>query len=185
MCYSYGEQRAHRPARPGGCRDADAHVPEDFDAALRFWTETMGVGPFFLREHVNLDRVTYRGKPTDPDFDMALAYWGDVQIELIRQHNDAPSIHTEWRAAGHQGVQHLCVMVENMADTRRLVAERGGIILQEVFMPDGAGEAIYVDMGGGPGTMIEYLALREDRRAGFEAMRTLAANWDRQDPVRR
>src|SRR5690606_23902147 len=31
-----------------------AFVPRDFDAAVRFWTETMGVGPFFLNDHVAL-----------------------------------------------------------------------------------------------------------------------------------
>ena len=29
-----------------------AYVPADFDAALRFWIDIMGVGPFFVREHV-------------------------------------------------------------------------------------------------------------------------------------
>jgi hypothetical protein len=162
-----------------------AYVPEDFDQALRFWTETMGVGPFFLREHVKLDRTLYRGAATSPDFDMALAYWGDVQIELIRQHNDAPSIYADWRNAGQQGVQHMCVIVEDMAATRRMVAERGGVTVQEVFMLRGMGEAIYVDMGGGPGTMIEYLWLEPGVVRNFEAMRAAAASWDGQDPVRR
>lgn len=162
-----------------------AYVPEDFDAALRFWTETMGVGPFFLREHVKLESVLYLGQKTAPDFDMALGYWGDIQIELIRQHNDAPSIHTAWRAAGQQGVQHVCVLVEDMAAARTHALGQGGKIVQEVVMPDGAGEAIFVDTGGGSGTMIEYLWLRADRRAAFDAMRALAAEWDGQDPVRR
>lgn len=161
-----------------------AYVPADFDAALRFWIETMGVGPFFVREHVQLEQVLYRGELSCPDFDMALAYWGDVQIELIRQHNDAPSIYRDWRAAGGQGVQHLCVMVEDMAQTRRMVAGKGGTIVQEVLMPASAGEAIYVDLGGGPGTMIEYIRLDPARLAGFEAMRSAAAQWDGQDPLR-
>jgi methylmalonyl-CoA/ethylmalonyl-CoA epimerase len=162
-----------------------AYVPADFDAALRFWTETMGVGPFFVREHVKLEKVLYRGAETDPDFDMALAYWGDVQVELIRQHNDAPSIYADWRTAGLQGVQHMCVTVEDMAATRALVVERGGTIVQEVFMPGGVGEAIYADMGGGPGTMIEYIWLDPARLAGFAAMRQAARDWDGRDPVRR
>ena len=162
-----------------------AYVPADFEAALRFWTETMGVGPFFLREHVSLEKVLYRGEKTSPDFDMALAYWGDIQIELIRQHNDAPSIYADWKRSGLQGVQHICVLVEDMVHTRAMVASKGGEIVQEVWMPANAGEAIYVDMGGGPGTMIEYLCLAPDRLGGFAAMHAAAAQWDGQDPVRR
>ncbi len=162
-----------------------AYVPEDFDQALRFWTETMGVGPFFLREHVKLERVLYKGQETRPDFDMALAFWHGTQIELIRQHNDAPSIYADWARSGRQGVQHMCVIVEDMAEARAMVADRAGEIVQEVFMPGGMGEAIYVDLGGGPGTMIEYLWLHPDLARGFDAMRAAAAQWDGQDPVRR
>ncbi len=162
-----------------------AYVPDDFDAALRFWTDVMGVGPFYVREHVQLARVLYRGEETAPDFDMALAYWGDVQIELIRQHDDQKSIYDDWRRAESHGVQHMCVMVDDMNATRQLVAQRGGTIVQEVLMPGDAGEAIYVDMGGGPGTMIEYLRLAPDRQAGFAAMKQAARDWDGREPIRR
>ncbi len=161
-----------------------AYVPADFDAALRFWIDIMGVGPFFVREHVQLEKVLYREEVSCPDFDMALAYWGNIQIELVRQHNDAPSIYADWRASGLYGVQHLCVMVEDMVQTRRMVALQGATIVQEVFMPADAGEAIYVDFGGGPGTMIEYLCLAPSRIAGFDAMRAAASQWDGKDPVR-
>ena len=56
-----------------------AFVPEDFDAAVKHWTETMGVGPFFLIEGIHLEGMKYRGQPTDAVFDLALAYWGDLQ----------------------------------------------------------------------------------------------------------
>jgi hypothetical protein len=62
-----------------------AFVPEDFDAAVAHWTQTMGVGPFFIIEGIHLDGMKYRGQPTEAVFDLALAYWGDLQIELIRR----------------------------------------------------------------------------------------------------
>ena len=70
-----------------------AWLPDDFDAALRHWTGTMGVGPFFLLENIKLEDMRYRGAPTDAVFSLALSYWGDTQIELIRPENDAPSIY--------------------------------------------------------------------------------------------
>jgi len=70
-----------------------AWLPPDFDAAVRYWTEVMGVGPFFLMENIQLNDMRYLGQPTDAVFSLALSYWGDTQIELIRPENDAPSIY--------------------------------------------------------------------------------------------
>ena len=76
-----------------------AFVPADFDAALQHWIG-LGAGPFFALDHVRLEDVTYLGKPAEIDFSMVIGYWGDLQIELIRQHNDAPSIYKAWRDEG-------------------------------------------------------------------------------------
>ena len=73
-----------------------AYVPKDFDAALRYWTESLGVGPFFLASHYPIDRIYYEGTQTNLDFSVAVSCWGDIQIELIRQHNSAPSIFRDW-----------------------------------------------------------------------------------------
>ena len=84
-----------------------AYVPGDFEGAVNFWTKTVGAGPFFSIEHVKLDRTRYRGQPVEVDFSMMLGYWGNMQIELIRQHNDAPSIFKSWRDEGREGLHHV------------------------------------------------------------------------------
>src|SRR5438067_1870127 len=88
-----------------------AYVPADFDAALSFWTKTIGAGPFFSIEQVKLDHVRYRGEPAAIDFSITLGYWGAMQIELIRQHNDTPSIFKAWRDQNRGGLQHVCILV--------------------------------------------------------------------------
>lgn len=160
-----------------------SYCPADYDAALAHWI-SLGAGPFFEMPHVQLENVKFRGHPSDIDFSMALGYLGDIQIELIRQHNDAPSMFTEWRAAGHEGVQHMCVLVDDIVDTRRRVAAQGGTVLQEATLPGGAGAVIYVDTGGGPGTVIEYLQIVAAARQGFTMMREAHRNWDGSDPIR-
>src|ERR1700722_1373563 len=127
-----------------------AYVPPDFDGALKYWIEGMGAGPFFAIDHVKLEGLKYRGTPTDVDFSMALGYWGDMQIELIRQHNDGASIYKAWRDAGQEGLQHVCILVDDMAHARAVCAEAGAVVAQEGQV-SGGGEAIYVDTGGGPG----------------------------------
>ena len=157
-----------------------AYVPADFDGALRYWTETMGAGPFFALDHVKLEDVRYRGAPSDIDFSMVLGYWGDLQIELIRQHNDAPSIYKAWRDEGREGVHHVCILVDDMAHARGVCAGAGATVVQEGLVP-GGGEVIYVDAGGGPGTLVEILKPGPGSRYFFAMMREAARGWDGSD----
>ncbi|MDB5448599.1 MAG: hypothetical protein JWQ97_3916 [Phenylobacterium sp.] len=159
-----------------------AFVVRDFDAALDFWTRTMGVGPFFVNEKVMLDDVRYRGAPTDIDFRMAIGYWGEGQVELIHQRNDAPSIYKEWLDAGRDGLHHVCLLVDDMEATRRVCRDAGAEVIQEGRLP--GGEVIYVDTGGGPGTIVELLKLPQAGHERFAAMREAARNWDGSDPIR-
>lgn len=156
-----------------------AWVPRDFDTALRYWTETMGVGPFFELQHIQTERTQYRGEPVELDFSVAIAYWGDMQIELIRQHNDAPSIYKTWLDAGREGLHHVCLKVD-MQQAREVCREAGAEVMQEVWLP-GGGEAIYVEAGGG---LIEMIDFHEEHYAFFETMRQEAATWDGSDPLR-
>ena len=56
-----------------------AYVPGDCEKALKFWTRTIGAGPFFSLEHVKLEHTRYRGEPVEIDFSIMLGYWGDMQ----------------------------------------------------------------------------------------------------------
>ena len=159
-------------------------MPADFAAALAFWTKTMGVGPFFALDHVKLEDVTYRGAQADIDFSMVIGYWGDIQVELIRQHNDAPSIYKAWRDEGREGVHHVCILVDDMDVAREVCAEAGAVVVQQGKVA-GGGEVIYVDTGGGPGTMVEILKTGAGGREFFGMMREAARSWDGTDPVRR
>lgn len=161
-----------------------AYVPDDFDAALKFWVETMGAGPFFALDHVALEDVRYQGKPANIDFSLVLGYWGDIQIELIRQHNDTPSIYKSWRDEGREGLHHVCILVDDMTVARSAVADANARIAQEGKVP-GGGEVIYVDMGGGPGTMVEILKPAPGGREFFAIMRDAAKNWDGKNPIRK
>jgi catechol 2,3-dioxygenase-like lactoylglutathione lyase family enzyme len=159
-----------------------AFVPKDIQAALRYWTETMGVGPFFKFSNVAYERFAYQGEDQKIDFTIYTAYWGDLQIELIEQHNGAPSTYKQWLDDGHQGLHHVCIAVEDMAAVREYCARSGLSIAQEVRM--GGLELIYVDSGGGPGTIVEFACVSPQFLGAFEAIRAAAQGWDGTDPVR-
>ena len=160
-----------------------AYLPADFDGALRHWTETMGVGPFFLMENVRLGEMRYRGQPSDAVFSIAIGYWGDIQIELIRAENDAPSIYTGEYAVTDR-MHHVCIFVDSIADARKACAEIGAEILVEGKVGD-TGEVIYVDAGGGPGNVVELLQPMEGSEGLFAMMKQAARDWDGSDPLRK
>ncbi|MES2302713.1 MAG: VOC family protein [Pseudomonadota bacterium] len=160
-----------------------AYLPQDFDAAVKHWTETMGVGPFFLMENVALGDAKYKGVPTGAVFSIAIAYWGDVQIELIRPENAEPSIYCGEYAVTDQ-LHHICIFVDSIAEARAACAEAGAEILVEGTVGED-GAVIYVDAGQGPGGVIELLQNMTGADAIFQSIKDASADWDGSEPLRK
>ena len=159
-----------------------AYLPSDFGAAVRYWTETMGVGPFYVLENVSLGDCRYRGQPTGTVFSIAIAYWGDVQIELIRPENDEPGIYTGEYAVTDR-LHHICIFVDSIEDARMAAAAAGAeILIEGTVGEDGA--VIYVDARGGPGHVIELLQNMTGADAIFQMIKDAGKDWDGQDPLR-
>lgn len=159
-----------------------AFVPEDFDAAVEHWTQVMGVGPFFLIEGIHLDGMKYKGEPTDAVFDLALAYWGDIQIELIRPRDTHPSIYSGDYADVGGGLHHVCILVDDIAETRAVCAAQGAeVIIEGKF---GASEVIYVDPGRGPGSLVEILQQDKSGPDLFAMIKQAGEGWDGSEPLR-
>src|ERR1700754_1161397 len=89
--------RLFGPVRQNG------YVVRDIEAAMKHWIEVMQVGPFFYFPTVKVEEFTYYGKPSDVQLSIALANSGSLQIELIQQRNDAPSMYRDYLAAGREG----------------------------------------------------------------------------------
>ena len=157
-----------------------AFVPVDFDAAIKHWTRVMGVGPFFLIENIALAEMRYLGEPSDCVFTIALAYWGEMQVELIRQENDAPSI---YRGCDDGALHHTCVLTDNIEQARHTAAESGATVLVEAKVgADGA--VLYIDTGGGPGSIVEILQPASGSDVLFSMIKDASLDWDGSNPLR-
>lgn len=159
-------------------------VVEDLDRALDHWTRVVGVGPFFVIERIPFDKVWFRGEPADIDLTVAIAYWGDVQIELIRQNNVAPSIYTEFASRGHSGLQHMGVVTESVERDLARLAVHGVHPVQHGTTRTGMRFA-YLDTDHHPGGMIELIESGPALLKFFGMAREAARRWDGTDPVRR
>ena len=165
-----------------------AFVPDDFDAALAHWTQNMGVGPFFVMENIALDDMRLMGAPSDCRFTIALAQWGDVQIELIRQDNDAASIYRGDYLPEGGAMHHICLLTDDIAAARAAVEAGGGLVL--VTGKVGAdGAVIYADCGPAEtrpnaGALVEVLKPATGSAGLFAMIADAARDWDGSDPVR-
>ncbi|MBV7265687.1 VOC family protein [Erythrobacter ani] len=159
-----------------------AFVPLDFDAAVKHWAEVMGVGPFFLMEGIHLEDMRYMGEPTDAVFDLALAYWGDIQIELIRPRDNHPSIYSGEYADVGGGLHHVCILVDDIEEAYSVCREQGAKIVIEGSLGDS--QVIYVDPGSGPGGLVEILQQGEGGPGLFAMIKDAGKDWDGSEPLR-
>lgn len=162
----------------------NAFVVPDLEAAVDHWTRVMHVGPFYLFEHVPFAEIYFRGKPAKIDMSAAIAYSGDLQIELIYQHDDAPSIYTEFSRGGRSGLQHMGVMTDSVDGDLEQLARIGVEPIQHGRTGWGARFA-YVSTDFHPGGMMELIENGSAILGAFKVIRDAAEDWDGSEPLRR
>jgi hypothetical protein len=159
-------------------------VVPDLERAMRHWLDKVGIGPFFVLEHVKFAQVLHRGQPTDIDMSVALAQWGEVQVELIQQFNEAPSIYTDFAGRKQGGLQHVGVMTDSVADDLVRLKALGIEPVQQGHTGTGIRFA-YVNTDDHPGGMIELIESGPAIVGFFKLVRDAAQGWDGSDPIRR
>lgn len=134
------------------------HVVEDIRGSIEAW-QADGVGPWLWMRNVRL-KCRYKGKPSRPLIDVALSYRGDMQIELIQQHNDDPSPYRQTRDSGAFGLHHQAFLCDNIHQSVQQAELQGLQILCDIRMF---------------GSRYVYLQPRPDEDAGF--IELLPASW--------
>ena len=162
----------------------NGYVVKDIDAALKHWTEVLGVGPFYYIEEVPIDYFTYKGVSQDVKLSIALANTGDLQIELIQQRNDAPSMYLDFLNAGNEGLQHMSYWTKNYQEDYDKAIANGYIVGQEGQIGGEQGRFVYFDTEAHPGTIIEMSDISGSKGEFFEHIRNAAAKWDGSRPIR-
>jgi catechol 2,3-dioxygenase-like lactoylglutathione lyase family enzyme len=159
------------------------HVPDPAAAAERYARE-FGWGPFFVMEHIPLARALYRGREAAFDHTSAYGQAGDVMVELITQHGDAPSALRDLYASHESGLHHVAYFVPNLADALAAFRARGNEVALDARTTTGTDFAM-VDLVAELGHMVE-LYEHADALAKFYAyVKRKAERWDGKDPVRR
>lgn len=163
-------------------------IPQaQFDDCVAFWQQTTGIGPFYVGDFL-LDNQTYRGQTTTMGMRVALGYLGDMQIELIGQTDDQPSVYREWierhPVIPRGGLYHHYFLLTDDYDATaaRLVAQ-GAECAFTCSMP-GGGRLSYFDTTATLGHYVETSDRFEPWLEMFERLKASARYWNGTRPVR-
>ena len=163
----------------------NGYVVRDIAAAMKHWTEVLGIGPFFYFERAPIESFHYRGEPSDLEVSIALTNSGPLQIELIQQRNDAPSSYRDFLSAGHEGLQHVAYWTEEFDVDFQRIEKQGYETLQSGTAGGPEGRFVYLATEAHPGTIIELSEISGPKGAVFRHIAETSAAWDGTEPVRR
>jgi hypothetical protein len=107
-----------------------------------------------------------------------------LQIELIQQRNDAPSMYKEFLDAGNEGLQHMSFWTREYQGLYDRALALGYKVGHEGQIGGELGRFCYFDSGGHPGAIIEISDISGNKGRFFEHIRKVAAEWDGSDPIR-
>lgn len=166
-----------------------AFVVRDLDAALRYWTESLGVGPFFVMRTVTPDEFHYRGAPSPaPRMSLALGNSGDLQVEIIEQHDDHPSAYRDFLDSGREGMQHVSAWVTRDEYDRvmKRMLDDGVEVVHDGQLAAAGVRFAYFDTDTAPGGLLYEIAdvLEPQIYPMMEMIAAAAKGWDGTDPIR-
>lgn len=157
------------------------YVVTDLDNAINGWLE-LGVGPWFVMRDLPM-QANYRGAPCETTLSLAWSNSGELQIELIEQRDQTPSIFTEFLTAHGPGLHQLAYWTTDFEDTMRRVETAGW----PVVWHGGEGYGVrfaYVEPPIAPTAVIEISELTDATAANAMFMHDAAVDWDGSNPSR-
>ena len=164
-------------------------IVPDVDASMRFYAETMSIGPFTCGRGFKAPDGWYRGSTDMPELTIAHAYSGHLFIELIQQHDDTPSVYKEHTEKYGFGLHHygIAVAPENYDETLERYYSLG---FEDIFtdrLPGDVriryigpkGEQALDEMKRAAGVCyLECVEVKPGEEASFSGMVEASLNWD-------
>lgn len=158
-------------------------VVPDIHAALDNWVGRLGVGPFHLVDELVLEDFELDGVLARPvTLSIALANSGTVQIELIQQLDDAPSMFRRFLDRTGGGLQHWATWPDDYDATLEAATSRGLVVGQSGRTA--RGRFAYLSDPVVPDTAVEIAESSAERTRSFGLIAASADDWDGTDPVR-
>jgi hypothetical protein len=155
----------------------NAYVVNDIDTAIARWHGLWGLGPFFVRRHIVMHQVTYRGAASTIDISAVYVQAGPIQVELVQQHCTSPSAFRDMFAAGQEGFHHVAAIPDDYDRTLADYAALGYPVATEVRTASGRGAA-FIDTRPMLGHMVEIYIPGDGIHQLYRSVAAAAASWD-------
>ena len=166
---------------PGHAFQYAWHVP-NMAAAIDYWANTVGVGPFFINEvdSSSMEGFQYRGGAGNLQMRVAWAQGKEGQIELIEVTSKDPNVYHDLIAPNKTAFHHIGIWSDDYFKDKAVLLEQF-----ENVMDMGVNTNIcYFDTSAKNGAMLELIE-RNDGIVGLFGMITKAAEeWDGTNPAR-
>jgi hypothetical protein len=162
------------PVLPGAVRQV-GYVVHDLDRAIESFLR-IGVGPWLTMREIAQSGCRYRGDPCAPVLSIGLTNSADLQLEIIQQVDDAPSVYREFLDAGREGYHQLAWWVDDFDATCERAALAGWTV---AFEGDGNGAARFCYFDADPlvATVYEIMELNDMTRWMIDRVRRAADTW--------
>jgi Glyoxalase/Bleomycin resistance protein/Dioxygenase superfamily len=158
------------------------HVVDDLVAAARRWATVFGVGPFHLLPVVDQQLTHADGEVKTLRIQVGVAQAGPVQIELIQQHCDTPSIYRDWSRGGTSGFHQVATVTEDYEGKKGHLQALGHDVVAESL--GGRFRVAYVDTVRAFGFYTEIVEHTPEFLEQLQSISRTCAGWDGTDPVR-
>jgi catechol 2,3-dioxygenase-like lactoylglutathione lyase family enzyme len=143
-----------------------ALVVPDLDAAVRGYHEALGIGPwkFYSISGAELTGMTYRGRPAGSRMRYALAFSGELMLELI-QPLEGESIWQEYLDARGPTLHHIAFYVDDFSAATDAMTRRGWSSVQtgDGFGRSRDGHFVYYEHPSAVGSIVEIVKAPTER----------------------
>jgi Glyoxalase/Bleomycin resistance protein/Dioxygenase superfamily len=160
------------------------YVVKDIFAALENFSSVLNAGPWIVFEHMALDNGEYRGRPTSLDVSIAMAHAGHVQVELVQQNDDTPSVYTEVPEDRRYGFHHWGLGTTDFDGDLQRLTDRGYEVALIARVEEFNARGAYLDTKGEMPGWVELIEMVPAVEEMFTDTYKAALGWDGVELVR-
>jgi hypothetical protein len=157
-----------------------AYFVNDIRKAATSMASTLGAGPFYVIENIQLDWCEHRGESGDFVHSSAYGQWGNVMLELVQQEGEGDSPFRDMYQPGEEGIHHVACFVDSIEDTVAWYEQRGFPLASRAMAQQGT-EFAFIDTRSLLGHMLEIYVADEALSGFYHLVKETAEGWDGKD----
>ena len=116
---------------------------KDIPEAVAYYSKILNIGPWFQSKTAE-NQVIYRGEPIGLDLDVALAFQGGMEIELIQVKSGDECVYSDLLRKSGGGIHHLGFIVSSFNDKLANMKKAGiGVLQSGVIITKGSAVTRY------------------------------------------